>query len=1836
MTQQRDYLALEWLLGEIEVSLQRCVPVIEARLSGEAAEPDSLDEVRSTLHQVAGSLQMVEFSGDALLVKEMERAFVAVIDGAVGSQAANTVLTALRQLVQALPNYLRQRLHLRRELPVSLMLLINDLRAARGQVLLSSTVLFSPLAQVAPASQAVPSLDTATVEELISKLRQMYQIALSSYLEDKEPQRSLEYLSKVCARAGKLCAGQASQNMWLAAAALMESLAQGEFAGGYQAGEAVVSLLRRLDRELRHLGDKQRAAVAPDSLLRDLLFYVSCSRSGSELVKGVKVRHQLCDNLLAPDMQQQRLAEPAALAVVEELDDLGRQLIAGVASSELRMRCLDLGDALAVLGEVQSMHTLQAVSEVLTDDVSDVQRQSAADTLGLLSQSLSRGPLEQDSEPPQAVVVDSVVGEDERRQQYRLARRALIGQSRGILADTQDAIMSYVAEGWLARELQDVPGRLQELSSALYTAAMLEPAQVIERCAAYISEQLIAAGHSPDWSTLDALADALTSLDYYLERNVTADTEQDSALLDTAADCVARLGYPVPGRRTSADIIPLPTAPATPSSGAAESSRADQQKDTAKGAVALDPDVLEIFVEEAREVIEALTAALPKLAQLPPEGAVLADVRRAFHTLKGSGRMAGAEQCGELAWSVENMLNKVVEGRFTLDPPRCQVVEQVTAILPELVNELEQHRELASTRLQPFIAAAEALAEQQTPQLESRFTEVDTQGDELISVFIAEADVHLAEIDSYLQGIYSYPAKLSDELQRSLHTLKGASRMAEVWAVASIIAPLEGLVKELRSMRVPADEHLISLIGDVAEETRRLTDQLHTLDASELETPEALVTRVNTTAAVMIDAAEQSQAQRQHGQIPAGVLNAFLATFGDHIQSLMDHLAQPEQFDGQLLADYTAIMGQFANRAEEIGSETTAEMAQALQVLFSHTKAPIDQQFVDLVSKALDQLMDDLNQLAAEQSAEENSGLLDMLREYESATDDTAGYGASIPPETAGNDGAAAPVAPFAEPAPEPEPQAEPESTTAIAADGDNTPARSEPEDDIDPEILEIFLEEAHDLLENMDSALHAWSEQPDNPQFIDDIQRYLHTLKGGARLSGLPGIGDQSHDFETMLANGAAYGNKASLLLAEAQQHQDRLVAAVDAVAKGEIPARVDTSAANNDGATAEPLVAEAVEDHAPATQNEPAPVADSNDVVPVVEGDASKALERGDAEGVLMAAQLSRGPQEMIKVPAQLLEQLINLAGETSIARSRVEEQVVDMHFSLDEMDMTISRLQDQVRRIDLETEAQIVHRQEQIESEGAEGFDALEFDRYSQLQQLSRSLLESASDLIDLRSTVVDKSRDMETLLMQQSRVNTELQEGLMRSQMVHFARMVPRLRRGVRQVSGELGKRVEFRVYNADGEMDRRVLERILPALEHMLRNAIDHGIESEAQRREAGKSEVGEIAMRFERQGGDVVIQIWDDGGGVDLAAVRRKAESLGLITSDAELTDRQLLEYIFHAGFTTSDSISQISGRGVGMDVVRSEIKQLGGSVDINSQRGQGTRFEIRLPFTVSVNRALMVSVGGEVYAVPLNNIEGIVRVSPYELEEYYQEDGPDFEYAGQQYQIQYMGQLLGFAHPHLESSTEQRPVLLVRNADQPTAVQVDGLMGSREVVVKSLGPQFAAVPGLSGATVLGDGSVVIIVDMLASLRASSARQLASGDQGIALEESGEKRVMVVDDSVTVRKVTSRLLQRQRMEVMLARDGMDAVTQLQDMELLPDVILLDIEMPRMDGFEVAGRLRSNPRLQNIPIIMISSRTGSKHRQRAEGLGIDAFLGKPYQEMQLLKTIDDVLATAEVS
>jgi chemosensory pili system protein ChpA (sensor histidine kinase/response regulator) len=569
---------------------------------------------------------------------------------------------------------------------------------------------------------------------------------------------------------------------------------------------------------------------------------------------------------------------------------------------------------------------------------------------------------------------------------------------------------------------------------------------------------------------------------------------------------------------------------------------------------------------------------------------------------------------------------------------------------------------------------------------------------------------------------------------------------------------------------------------------------------------------------------------------------------------------------------------------------------------------------------------------------------------------------------------------------------------------------------------------------------------------------------------------------------------------------------------------------------------------------------------------------------------------------------------------------------------MEATIERVRDQLRRLDTETQAQILSRyQAEAERAGYDDFDPLEMDRHSQLQQLSRSLFESASDLLDLKETLAARNRDAETLLLQQARVNTELQEGLMRTRMVPFERLIPRLRRIVRQVASELGKQVEFVVGNANGEMDRSVLERIVAPLEHMLRNAVDHGIEATAARRAAGKPEQGTIRLDLGREGGDILLTLSDDGGGINLEAVRRKAIERGLMTNDSELTEHEILQFILEAGFSTAAQVTQISGRGVGMDVVHSEVKQLGGSMSIESTPGQGTRFLIRLPFTDTVNRALMVYSGEDLYAIPLNTIEGIVRVSPYELEAYYQPGAPRFEYAGQAYELRYLGDLLNNGQrPKLVGQSLPLPVILVRSKDHSVAVQVDSLAGSREIVVKSLGAQFAGVAGISGATILGDGRVVVILDLLATIRLQHAQQLIQQrpqllpqvPESVEPEHGRPTLVMVVDDSVTVRKVTSRLLERNGMNVMTAKDGVDAISQLQERK--PDIMLLDIEMPRMDGFEVAALVRHDERLKDLPIIMITSRTGEKHRERALAIGVNQYLGKPYQESLLLESIEQLV------
>ena len=478
------------------------------------------------------------------------------------------------------------------------------------------------------------------------------------------------------------------------------------------------------------------------------------------------------------------------------------------------------------------------------------------------------------------------------------------------------------------------------------------------------------------------------------------------------------------------------------------------------------------------------------------------------------------------------------------------------------------------------------------------------------------------------------------------------------------------------------------------------------------------------------------------------------------------------------------------------------------------------------------------------------------------------------------------------------------------------------------------------------------------------------------------------------------------------------------------------------------------------------------------------------------------------------------------------------------------------------------------------------------------------------------------------MQQARVVTELQNGLMRTRMVPFQRHVQRLSRLVRQVATETGKRVDLAVEGAAGELDRQVLERMLPPFEHMLRNAVVHGIETPSRaRRPRASRRPAAFMVVLHREGAEVVIDVSDDGAGMNVKAIRDKAVAMGLVDPRHTLTDEEAMQLILEPGFSTAGSLTKAAGRGVGMDVVATEVKKLGGALFIESTPGAGTKFTVRLPFTLAISQALIVRVVDEFYALPLPTVEGVVRLDRREVQRHLEDEAPSFDYGGQKYRFQHLGAFLGSGPSLLPEGDASASIILVRAGEHSTALITDELVGSREIVVKSVGPQISGIRGISGATILGDGRIVIILDVGALVRSEWRR---AGFDAAQERDREDRRTfaLVVDDSITVRRVTQRLLERNGMRVMTAKDGVDAVSIMQ--EHVPDVILLDIEMPRMDGYEVASQVRNDPRLKDVPIVMITSRVGEKHRARAIELGVSDYLGKPYQEAQLLDAIEPLV------
>jgi chemosensory pili system protein ChpA (sensor histidine kinase/response regulator) len=484
--------------------------------------------------------------------------------------------------------------------------------------------------------------------------------------------------------------------------------------------------------------------------------------------------------------------------------------------------------------------------------------------------------------------------------------------------------------------------------------------------------------------------------------------------------------------------------------------------------------------------------------------------------------------------------------------------------------------------------------------------------------------------------------------------------------------------------------------------------------------------------------------------------------------------------------------------------------------------------------------------------------------------------------------------------------------------------------------------------------------------------------------------------------------------------------------------------------------------------------------------------------------------------------------------------------------------------------------------------------------------------------------------------------ELQRDLLRTRMMEFDGLAERLHGVVRQAAKDAGRQARLEIVGGSIEIDRGVLERMTPVFEHIVRNAVAHGLEPEAQRKSAGKYDVGVITVSVSQEGNDVAVTLADDGAGLDLERIRAKAQALGLIDSTLPFGEAQAAEMIFRPGFSTATQVTEWAGRGVGLDVVQSEVQVLGGRVEVTSEAGQGTRFKLVLPLTTAVTQVVQLRLGAWTVGVPATLVEIVRRLNLTELQQAYAQGQIDYD--GVQVPFFWSGALLNVSARSRELQDKTLPVVILRSAGQRVALHVDDVLGHQEAVIKNLGPQLARLPGLTGMSVTASGAVVLIYNpvALATVLGDKARALAAsgvdpqmttpliirtpegGAAGAGALPGAMPLVLVVDDSITVRRVTQRFLRREGYRVALAADGLQAMEQVA--QECPALILSDIEMPRMNGFDLVRALRADARYKDLPVVMITSRMATKHRELAEQLGVNHYLGKPYSEDELLNLV----------
>ena len=1895
-------------------------------------QPDNaslLERCKQELHQVHGVLRVLEIYGAALLAEEMEQVAGYLLATVTERKGQAESLDALLRAMVQLPGYLERVLAGGRDLALVLLPLLNDLRAVRGSALLSEgTLLLLNLksdrqAQPITAGADEPPLN---IEQWGRRLRSRFQTGLIGWIRGERLEGNLDTLAAVAQKLEQTATRQPVFQLWWVVGAVIEALRE----NGLEGGQSVKRLLGLADREIRRLyelGEARYCQSPPVELLNNLLYYVGRAESGGARVSAVRASFRLAEllpvdesieqereNLSAPSV---KLMQTVAAAIREDLSKVkdvfdifvrrgaGQPQELGPQVELLRK----IGDTLGVLGLGELRAVVQAQTEKLQKIVTGELRADEATLVEIAAALIGVEDRLDDGLVGMILPKTGAASEQSEDHDFQQVQSAVLRECILNLARIKEAVTQSVGGSLDAAGLDSWQELIRGLKAALLLLGKPRAVEVIEAITTQLKRVMQPGVPRLPSGFLDRLADAIVSVEYYME-TLQAGRSDPWYMLDNAQACVQALEQQqsvtvptVPPLEPSsfAKTVQIPaalpleathvadlasTAPDLGEQQAPPVLTASATARLAALAANADPELVKLFIEEAREELVKIERSFPVWDQNPLEREALVTVRRSFHTLKGSGRMVGAREIGDLAWAAENLLNRVLDNTLTRSPAILEVLRDAIAALPQMIEHLEKGspvaadaagisaraHALAAGRQPPSVRRAAAGAQAEEAALETSVSVVlppealsqveastsasltaerpappapaqpaaeaatvrqpvleappqaapPAQMDEALrEIYTRETGAHVATIRRYLdrEAQAAEPHVLPEDVYRACHTLAGSSKMAQARHGVRLAEPMDHWLRRaftsgigmrsadltlladcmgaMESVAVHLDEptgyfvnhwQLLERLGEaeraldarIAEASRIAAAGLASpppaaatpaVAAPEAEAPAVATPMVAAAAAVEYVAADLSPETAD--EVPADFDPEVAAIFTEEALELIDA-------SERALSDWREKPGSpdsatalkrplhtLKGGARMAGIVAMGDLSHELETLVIHAEGgtiAVNGAVFDVIQASLDELARMRESVAGGRGVAPARAMIGRIQ----ALTRSGGAGAQ-PAATAADAGVAAPLVSASPAAPAGTQGAPPSATSAAVSVG---PAASEASAATGTSAAPAA--DTHPIAPpapgDFEVAAPEADEVPAGSLLSDDT---MESVAGELELPEPPVLAPAS-ELEPQPAPESIAGVPA-LSSAPPPAEQELEAVAADAAppaARAEIPA---------DDVLAPPL-----------------PVPPGREPVAPVER------------------------QEMARVDADLLDKLLNISGEASIARSRLEQQLGSIDFNLGELSRTVIRLKEQLRSLEIETEAQILHRHEDESGHRSE-FDPLELDRYSSIQQFSRALAETANDVASIQGLLENLTKDAQNLLQQQARTVTELQNGLMRTRMVSFQRHVQRLARIVRQAASDTGKRAELVVEGASGELDRQVLERMLPPFEHMLRNAVVHGIETPEERARRGKPAAGRILLEIHREGAEVMVRLTDDGAGMNLEAIRAKGRALGLVPPGRTLSDEDAMQLILEPGFSTAGQLTQQAGRGVGMDVVATEIKRLGGALHMETKAGEGSVFTIRLPFTLAIGHALVVRTGEEFYALPLPTVEGVLRLSKAEVSAHLGRDAPLFDYGGQKYRFQHLAMFVGLEPSPLPEQDVTIPVVLVRAGEHSSGLVADELIGSREIVVKSVGPQISSIRGISGATILGDGRIVIILDIGALVRAEwrGRAQLPAIPR-----EKEDKRTfaLVVDDSITVRRVTQRLLERNGMRVLTARDGMDAVGLLQDN--VPDIILLDIEMPRMDGYEVAAHVRNDPRLKDVPIIMITSRVGEKHRARAIELGVDDYLGKPYQEAELLDAI----------